>query len=184
MSSPSFLRWVLGPWLATLGALGLFFSWSEARQAERFEQEMERLRTRLEEASVARAAPNPAPAPGPTVCPSPGGMDAATIELIAQRVVAVLESRRSPDAGSPESPAAPEPPPPTAEQRAAVERAHHVLDSAFVRGTLRREDIQELRRQLAQAGPAQKLAEELVRRIAVGLNTQQLVPEDPNFVMP
>lgn len=181
--SPLPLRWVLGPWLATVIAVGLLFAWSEARQAERFERQLELLRVQHVEANAGRpTAPAVAPQ-GPQTCP-PATVDAAIIEAIAQRVAAVLEARgQAAGAQGHEHAAAPEPPP-TPEQRAAVERAERVLDDALARGRLRREDVIEIRHQLAQAGRPQKEAAEIARRIAVGLNTNKLVPEDPDFVMP
>jgi hypothetical protein len=69
------------------------------------------------------------------------------------------------------------------EKKAALERAQHQLEGAISRHTLTREDVLEMRAQLATVGSTQE-TESLRARISTAINHQQLVPQDRLFLMP
>ena len=71
----------------------------------------------------------------------------------------------------------------TSDQKAALDRAHQRLADAIARRTLTREDVLEMRAQLATVRLTQE-AEALRARIATAINHQQLVPQDRHFLMP
>jgi hypothetical protein len=68
-------------------------------------------------------------------------------------------------------------------QKAALDRAHQRLENAISRHTLTREDVLEMRAQLATVGSTQE-TEALRARISTAINHQQLVPQDRLFLMP
>jgi hypothetical protein len=73
------------------------------------------------------------------------------------------------------------PPERTAEQEAALARANDVLDDALRRRSLTRADVDQLRGELAAAGPSDE-AQEIRRKIAAAVNRKELVPDGPHFI--
>ena len=71
----------------------------------------------------------------------------------------------------------------TSDQKAALDRAHQRLENAISRRTLTREDVLEMRAQLATVRSTQE-TEALRARISTAINHQQLVPQDRLFLMP
>ena len=103
-------------------------------------------------------------------------------EAIAAQVVERL--RRDAPAPATAKPSEPEAAPPaaTAAQMAALDSARSRVAAAVARGRLTRDDVLELRRQLAAVDPTER--QEIRRQISVALNQQRLVPEDPQLIMP
>lgn len=69
------------------------------------------------------------------------------------------------------------------EQRAALGRANQQLDAAISRHSLTRDDVLQMRAELATVGSIQE-SEALRARIATAINHQELVPKDRLFIMP
>jgi hypothetical protein len=107
-------------------------------------------------------------------------------DAIAKRVMAIMRDSAAtaiPAAASPRSAKIESPAEPTAEQKAALAAASRTFDQVLSRGRLNREEVLEMRRQLLIANQPDE-ARELSRRIALALNTDKLVPEDPALVFP
>jgi hypothetical protein len=68
-------------------------------------------------------------------------------------------------------------------QQVALARAHRVLEGAIGRRTLTRDDVLEMRTELATVNSRQA-AEELRAKIASAINRNELVPEDRQYFMP
>ena len=77
----------------------------------------------------------------------------------------------------------PEPARLSPEQETALHRAHKTFESALSRHSLTRDDVLEMRAQLATVGSIQE-SEALRSRIATAINHQELVPKDRLFIMP
>jgi hypothetical protein len=121
-----------------------------------------------------------APQPAATTQPSSSGgpLDPATIDALASRVAARLETRGNAAAATAERREQP-----TAEQRAAVDSARRTLDDAIARGHLRTEDVVAMRGQLAMSGDG-AASQEIALAIAVAVHRRKLVPDDPRMLMP
>ena len=76
----------------------------------------------------------------------------------------------------------PEPSPPSPQQVAALDRAKARLADAMARHTLTRDDVLEMRAELASVGTAE--AEALRARIASAINHRELIPQDRHFFLP
>jgi hypothetical protein len=169
------MRWLIGTALALSGGTALY----GAFQQQRLAAQLAGLSADLREL---RAMPRPAAGAMP--------LDARDRELLEQILSARLAQPALPAgrAAAPEQktvaraeqPAPPQDPGPAA--RAAAEQASRVLDAALSRGTLRRDDVVDLRRLLEQADPPS--ATEIRRRIAVAINRDELVPTDPTAGFP
>jgi hypothetical protein len=155
--------------LLALGALVVVILQARARDRD-LEQRLDRLDARL------RALPAEPTAP-PLRCER-GGFDSSS-EALARRVAELLRVTPAAAARPLEAPRKT----PTAEQQQAVDSARSIVERARARGRLGRDDVVELRRQLAAAADPDE-ANELTRQISVALNRQELVPEDPRFVFP
>jgi hypothetical protein len=92
-------------------------------------------------------------------------------------------AHRAPTEVTAASPVSDESQAPSEEQRHATAEVRRIADEALGRGRITKADVQEMRRQMAMAGSSPEVHEAL-RRIAVGLNTRQLTPEDPLFMAP
>jgi len=77
----------------------------------------------------------------------------------------------------------PERPPLSTEQAAALDHAKARLQEAIARHALTRDDVLEMRAQLATVGSTQE-SEALRSRIATAINHQELKPQDRLFIMP
>ena len=187
-ASSSSGRWWVG--LGLVGALG-FGLYQHQREVEQREQlaRLDQQLSALNEALLAlRRAPAPlTPLTPPTLPPQAprGGVDLVATEALAQRVAEIVGARLAahPEAQAPAESPAESAPPPTPEQRAAVELAQRTLEGALSRGHLSRADVEQMRQQLAQS-PDLEARHELGRRIIVAINTNALVPEDPHFIVP
>ena len=112
-------------------------------------------------------------------------------ELLAEAVALRVAMTMAPAASSgtvPSTAAAPPPAPsvpqpvPTRAQLAALEAANRILEAALSNGTLRTEQVDEMRRLSLQADPAG--FGELRRRIAMALNRDELRIADPAAGLP
>ncbi len=127
------------------------------------------------------------------------GLDQRDRELFAD-IVALRVAQALPTAPNVPSPATPSPAAPmpgapdpssrqespqlapTQTQQAAIEAASRILDAALSTGTLRPEQIKEMRRLSTEADPA--AFGELRRRIAMALNRDELRISDPASGLP
>jgi len=169
-------RDILAYALVAGGALVAFIACRDARQAK----QMEALTAQV----TALQTTNERPQSGPTVIayrgptPPPSAMDPADVDRIAGRVAAMMaasaQREKSEVEASPEQRAA---------ARQGVERAGRVLDAAEARGHLTKEDVLQIRRELA-LGATQEEADGIGKRVAVALNTRKIVREDPKYTMP
>lgn len=112
---------------------------------------------------LGRLAARPAPVAAPVICPTVAG---GTITVQAP----------------PALPAQPAATPPTRTRTEAIAQAHDQLESVLSRRRLSQDDVLSLRTSLAGADSEE--AQEIRRRIAAAINTRELVPEDPHFIMP
>jgi hypothetical protein len=120
-------------------------------------------------------------AAGPAVTSSHITVDSSMIQAVAATVAASLaHSSPAPTASADRG----EPPPDerTAEQHAALARAEATLAGAMQRRKLTREDVTEMRQLTTSATPSE--LEALRSRISRSINADELVPEDPHFMMP
>ena len=101
------------------------------------------------------------------------GLPQGRIETALRAPRAVAPPREEPLA-APEAP--------SSAQRAAAEQASRIVDAAVSSGTLRRDEVLELRRLFLQTHPA--ATEELRRRIAVAINLDRLRPADSSAGTP
>jgi hypothetical protein len=138
----------------------------------------ERLDRLSEEVRALRERPLPLP------LTMPAGTRSVDSEAIAGRVAELLR-QKLPAPTPAAAPSSDEPaaaPAPTAAQLATLASAHARVDAAIARGRITRDDVLALRAQLATVDPAER--QELRRQIALAVNQQRLVPEDPHFMMP
>jgi hypothetical protein len=156
---------LLMAWLAGLAAFATYLHVRDDRFEERTRAtslELRRLR-----GDLVRLADTPAPSCGPPIVQAQIDVDA----LASRTADAVRQA--SPSIAQPT--AASEPREDTPEQADALARAQSVLDGAIARGTIRREDMAEIRKDLAAGRPDE--ANELRKRIAVAINTSRVKVE-------
>jgi hypothetical protein len=112
-------------------------------------------------------------------------VDSDTVNAIARAVVQLEGQRASAaEAEAAAGKAAEAQPPRTLEQEQAVAHATEATTSAIGHGRLSRDDVLRVRRDL-EAGQATAGERDALRsQIAMAINTQKLVPEDPRFIYP
>jgi hypothetical protein len=157
--------------IAALVGLGVAVYWRDS-QSQRRHDELASALAQLRSAVEGRTCPPPVMIPV---------ADSSTVEAAANRAAELLRKQPATAVVAPQKPQLK--PEPTHEQLTAVDAARDRLDAALVRGRLSRDDVLEMRKQLAIANSPEE-ASEIMRRLAVGINSGKLVPEDPQFIAP
>lgn len=103
-------------------------------------------------------------------------LDPGTADAIAARVLAASEARARANDEIAKDANAPDP-----NQLVARAAAQRTVDTAIARGRLRVDDVVAVRQALA-SDPGGRA--EVARQIAVALNTNKLVPDDPRAIFP
>jgi len=131
-------------------------------------------------AAIDRASPPPASAPatGDAVC----RLDRSTFDALVRAAARVAVPVPATVSSAPPPSNAREQER-SAEEDAALTRAHERVADVLRRTRLSRADVLDLRRELQAAGSA-KGAEEIRRDIIVAINKGQLTPEDPHLILP
>jgi hypothetical protein len=120
---------------------------------------------------------------------APGrGLDPETIQAIAT-AVAQLESQRTAVAGpaaaaSASARGADTQVPRSAEQEIAAAHATELATQAIAHGRLSRDDVMRIRQDLENGQASDAERDALRSQIAMAINAQKLVPEDPRFLYP
>jgi hypothetical protein len=164
------MRWVTVPFamVASLQIYGLVHQHRTAAQIAGLSQEIRDLRAQLGRGS------------GPVVLAPEEHL--VLDQMMAARLGRAEAPERAETPPQPPREQQPAPREPSPSERAAAEQGARILDAALSSGTLRRDDLLELRRLLAQADPA--AAGELRRRLAVAINRDELRPIDPSAGIP
>jgi hypothetical protein len=162
--------------LGAFAALGYAIVENNRAQSMRMDamlHELARLRT---DAAEERSALHLRLAQNESLGVAPTAVDSASANAIANSVVVAIDGREKERAR-----AAQEPSVATPAELAARDQAERELASAITRGHLRREDVLAMRQSLA-SDPVGRA--ELASRIAVAINHQELVVDDPRAAFP
>jgi hypothetical protein len=132
--------------------------------------------------SASRAgAEVPARAPSPVVMRPT--FDSDMVQAIARAVVQ-LEAQQAAAAGAASTRSAAEQDPRGVEEEKAVAHASDVATQAIARGRLSRDDVTRMRQDLLSGHATSEERDAVRSQIAMAVNAQKLVPEDPHFVYP
>jgi hypothetical protein len=116
-------------------------------------------------------------------CPTLNSTDSEALTKIVTAAVMSNLKERLPALASRPSPSSTSPVEPTDAQRAAVEQAQQILQSAISVGILTRTDVLQMRDLKLQSGGGPAF-DELTQQIFQALNQQRIIPEDPTMVVP
>jgi hypothetical protein len=166
--------------VALLGIVGLLVRLEMRATVQA--NELKALRADVTEALRDRGSTNGAPgAAMPPFVVQGQGIGSDTIQAIAGAVVQLQAQRAAASAAAVKGDA---PPLRSVEQEKATAHAGDVVAQAIARGRLSTDDVIRMRQDLA-AGQATEAERDALRsEIAVAINAQKLVPEDPRFVYP
>jgi hypothetical protein len=135
---------------------------------------------------VAAMGRAPGPGPAPVIvqaAPGPGALDPASIQAIA-RAVDQMQARRVQAAEQASAQAASDPPVRTVEQEKAIAEATDVATQSIAKGKLTRDDVLKMRSDMASGQSTPQERDALRGQIAVAINAQKLVVQDPRFIYP
>ncbi|MFY0569425.1 hypothetical protein ACN28E_37130 [Archangium lansingense] len=179
MSIPSTVSRIGIPLLTALAGFGLAHAFTPRPSAEALMRRLDRQEARMEalarrlEASAASLPVPVAPGPQARVGMDLSGLREELRQMLREELSTAVVS--ADDARFPEKEQAP--PPPTAENMAAYEKVHRMVEDSLASGSWGRAQIQELRTLRGQMTDAQYM--ELVRKLVAALNNQQLRLEEP-----